>query len=88
MQLANDRSAKVMGIVEDEKQAAIVGAKVSVIGYDKEAVDTKSSGNFSLPAHVADGQQVQLHAEKSGFKAADQWCPAGDSPCSIQLPRN
>lgn len=88
VQLANDRSAKVMGIVEDEKQASIAGAMVSVIGYDSEAVETKSSGSFSLPAHVADGQQVQLHVEKSGFQAANQWCPAGDSPCSIQLQRN
>ena len=88
VQLANERSAKVIGIVEDEKQAAIAGATVSVIGYDAEAVETKSSGSFSLPAHAADGQQVQLHAEKAGYGAVNQWCPAGDSPCSIMLQRN
>ena len=88
VQLANERSAKVLGIVEDEKQSAIADATVSVIGYDSEAVVTKSSGSFSLPAHAADGQQVQLHAEKSGYRAANQWCPAGDSPCSIELQHN
>ncbi len=88
VQLASDRTAKVLGIVEDDKQSAIAGATVSVIGYDSEAVETKSSGSFSLPAHAADGQQVQLHAEKSGYRAANQWCPAGDSPCSILLQRN
>ena len=88
VQLAQDRNAKVIGIVEDEKQSAIAGATVSVIGYDSEAVETKGSGSFSLPAHAADGQQVQLHAEKSGYRAANQWCPAGDSPCSIELQRN
>ena len=86
--LENDRSAKVMGIVEDDQQAAIAGATVSVIGYDSEAQVTKASGNFSLPAHATDGQQVQLHAEKTGYHAANSWCPAGDSPCTISLRRD
>jgi hypothetical protein len=88
VQLANERSAKVIGIVEDEKQAALPDATVSVIGYDSEAMVTKGSGSFSLPAHAADGQQVQLHAEKAGYQAATQWCPAGDTPCAIVLSRN
>ena len=86
--LANDRSAKIMGIVEDQNHSAVADAMVSVIGYDSEAVVTKSSGSFSVPAHAADGQQVQLHIEKSGYHAANQWCPAGDSPCSIELQRD
>lgn len=85
VQLANDRAAVVIGIVEDERQSSIEGASVSVVGYDAEAVLTKGSGSFSLPAHAADGQQVQLHAEKAGYQPATQWCPAGDSPCSIVL---
>jgi len=87
--LANERSARILGIVQDEKQSAIAGVTVSVIGYDSEAVVTQSSGGFSLAAHKAEGQQVELHAEKSGYRAANQWCPAGDdSPCSIELQRN
>ncbi len=88
VQLANSRDAKVIGIVEDEKQSAVDGATVSVIGYDTEAAVTKSSGNFLLPAHAADGQQVQLHAEKKGYHPANTWCPAGDTPCSILLQRD
>ena len=86
--LEKSRTAKVIGMIQDERQSAIAGATVSVIGYDSEAEITKSSGSFSLPAHAADGQQVQLHAEKQGYRAANAWCPAGDSPCMIQLQRD
>ncbi len=86
--LANDRAAKVIGIVEDDNQNSIADATVSVIGYDSEAQITKASGSFSLPAHATDGQQVQLHAEKAGYRAANSLCPAGDTPCSIVLRRN
>jgi hypothetical protein len=86
--LDKSRTAKVIGIVEDQHQSAIVGATVSVIGYDSEAEVTKSSGSFSLPAHAADGQQVQLHAEKQGYRSANSWCPSGDSPCMIELQRD
>jgi hypothetical protein len=86
--LANDRSAKVIGIVEDDKQTAIAGATVSVIGYDSEAQVTKASGSFSLPAHATDGQQVQVHVEKAGYRGDTLWCAAGDSPCAILLQRH
>ena len=86
--LANDRSAKVIGIVEDDKQTAIAGATVSVIGYDSEAQVTKASGSFSLPAHATDGQQVQVHVEKAGYRGDTLWCAAGDSPCAILLRRH
>ncbi len=88
VQLANDRGAKVIGIVEDSRQSAVEGATVSVIGYDAEAEVTKGSGSFSLPAHASEGQQVQLHAEKKGYHSANAWCPAGDTPCSILLERD
>jgi len=86
--LEKSRTAKVIGMIQDERQSAVVGATVSVIGYDSEAEVTKSSGSFSLPAHAADGQQVQVHAEKPGYRAANSWCPAGDTPCMIQLQRD
>ncbi len=88
VQLENPRTANVIGIVEDDTQTAIAGATVSVIGYDAEAQVTKGSGNFSLPAHAADGQQVQVHAEKANYHSANSWCPAGDTPCTILLQRN
>lgn len=88
VQMANARSAKVIGIVEDDRQSSVAGATVSIIGYDNEAEVTKASGSFALPAHAADGQQVQLHAEKAGYHAANTWCPAGDTPCTILLQRD
>ncbi len=88
VQLENQRKANVIGIVEDDTQTAIADANVSVIGYGGEAQVTKASGNFSLPAHAADGQQVQVHAEKAGYHSANAWCPAGDTPCTILLQRN
>ena len=60
--LDKSRPAKVIDIIEDEHQSAIVDGTVSVIGYDAEAEVTQSSGSFSLPAHAADGQPVQLDA--------------------------
>jgi hypothetical protein len=81
------RSASVRGMVVDERQRAVEGVTINVIGYDIEAEITKSTGGFVLPAHAADGQQVQLHAEKSGYGPANSWCPAGDSPCTILLRR-
>ena len=73
------------GEIPQRKRCTGTGATVSVIGYDSEAQVTKASGNFSLPAHATDGQQVQLHAEKAGYHAANSWCPAGDTPCTILL---
>jgi hypothetical protein len=78
---------QVRGIVADESGKGIAGALVSVVGYQNEAVKTTEGGNFTLPAHAADGQQVLLHAEKEGHEAANQWHPAGDFPATITLKR-
>lgn len=83
--LANARSAMVRGIVEDYGQLAISGVRVSVIGFPTEAQMTEASGNFSLPAHAAEGQQVQLHAEKPGYLGTSPWCAAGDAQCIVLL---
>lgn len=45
--------------------SAVEGVRVSVVGHEEEAVTTGSGGQFVLPAHAADGQQAQLHAEKA-----------------------
>jgi hypothetical protein len=83
--LGDDHNLTVMVTLANDRAAKVIG---SVIGYDSEAQVTKTSGNFSLPAHATDGQQVQLHAEKTGYHAANSWCPAGDTPCTILLQRN
>ena len=87
IQLEADTSASVRGIVIDSSDEAIVGARVSVVGYEAGAVITEAGGNFVLPAHAADGQQVLLHAEKEGYQAISQWHPAGDEPATIILDR-
>lgn len=87
VQLAKDASATVRGIVVDGSGQAIAGARVSVVGYESEAVVTQAGGNFLLPAHAASGQQVQLHAERAGYAAATQWHPAGDEPATLVLDR-
>lgn len=87
VQLINDVSATVKGIVVDSAQAAIEGTRVSVVGYEPEAVVTQAGGNFNLPAHAADGQQVQLHVEKPGYAPVTQFHPAGDQPATVVLER-
>jgi hypothetical protein len=59
--------------------------QVSIVGYEGEAVSTGSAGQFVLPAHAADGQQVQLHAEKAGYEAVTQFHPAGTFPANLIL---
>lgn len=85
--LKRDDSAKVRGQVVDKKQHAIVGARVLIVGYEKEATITERGGNFELPAHAAIGQQVIVHAEKLAFQGAKRLHPAGDAPLIITLER-
>jgi hypothetical protein len=87
IRLERDTSAKIRGQVVDSRGRAVAGARVSVAGYEAEAVITKEGGNFDLPAHAAVGQQVWLHAEKRGYRVADLHRPAGDEPVILQLER-
>jgi hypothetical protein len=73
------------GIVIDGTGKAISDARVSIVGHGDEAVSTDATGGFALPSHAADGQQVLLHAEKEGYRAASQWHPAGSEPVTIVL---
>ncbi len=87
IQLDKDTSAFVRGIVIDESGKVIEGAHVSIVGYGPEGVTTKQDGNFALAAHAAEGEQVQLHVERDGFGAVNQWHPAGDEPATVVLRR-
>ena len=88
VQLAQDASALVLGIVMDDNNQPIEGARVQVVGYDSEATTTKAGGGFSLPAHKANGQQVQIFAFKEGYAAnPPEWHQAGDHPVTIVLRR-
>lgn len=86
VQLAQDTSALVLGMVTDESNQPVEGARVQVVGYDAEGAITKAGGGFSLPAHKANGQQVQVFAFKEGYAAGPpEWHQAGDHPVTIVL---
>ena len=45
-----------------KRSAANVALDTSKLSH--QIVITQADGGFELPAHAADGQQVELHAEK------------------------
>jgi hypothetical protein len=85
VRLDQDRSAGIRGRVVDRSGSPIAGAQVSVVGYESEAETTSSLGNFELPAHAADGQQVQIAVFKKGFGSVSEWRQAGEQPATIVL---
>ncbi|HEY6350604.1 MAG TPA: hypothetical protein VI636_14455 [Candidatus Angelobacter sp.] len=86
--LRSDTLAKVIGIVVDEENSMpLEGVQIGVVGYESEVVITKQGGNFSLPAHKANGQQVQLSAVKEGYFLVPEWHAAGDFPATVKLHR-
>jgi|SRR5450755_1269558 hypothetical protein len=87
VRLDHDRNAHVRGRVVDRKQIPIVGALVSVVGYESEAQNTGALGQFDLPSHASDGQSIQVSAFKKGFGSVAEWKQAGDQPATIVLPQ-
>jgi hypothetical protein len=85
--LAASQTATVRGIVLDESGNAAEGVRVSVVGHEEETATTGAGGQFVLPAHAADGQQVQLHAEKPGYQGITQGHMAGSFPATLTLER-
>jgi len=61
-----DTSAELRGIVVNEDRVAVEGATVSMDGYPDVAV-TDKKGNFILPAHVGNGQMVDVRAQKGAM---------------------
>jgi len=87
VRLAASQTATVRGIVLDESGNAAEGVRVSVVGHEEETVTTGAGGQFVLPAHAADGQQMQLHAEKPGYQGITQGHMAGSFPATLTLER-
>lgn len=86
--LKRDMSATIRGIVVDldHHDAPLEGVRVGVVGYEAEAQITHQGGNFVLPAHAANDQQVRLFAYKDGYEGAtEESHPAGDSQVTIKL---
>jgi len=84
IQLGRDTSAKLWGTVVDDSRRSVAGAQVSIAGYSDIAV-TDVMGNFTLPAHAADGQIVVVRAQK-GKLATTLSVPAG-APTELILKR-
>uniref|UniRef100_Q01P11 SEFIR domain protein n=1 Tax=Solibacter usitatus (strain Ellin6076) TaxID=234267 RepID=Q01P11_SOLUE len=76
----------VRGTVVDSKQRAVAGARVTIAGQSDAAV-TDANGGFTLPAHAANGQVVQLRVEKQGYRPVLQGHPAGDTAAFIVIDR-
>jgi hypothetical protein len=87
IQVTKEALASIRGIVLDEAGKGIEGARVSVAGHAEDEVTTKKDGNFLLPAHAAENEQVLLHVEKEGYQAVNQYHPSGDEPATIVLTR-
>jgi hypothetical protein len=85
IQLASDTSAMIRGVVVDGHHRSVVGATVSVPGYQDVAV-TDKMGNFALPAHVADGQIVQVRAQKDQL-VGSMSVPAGRNSVELVVTR-
>lgn len=83
IQLDRDTSASIRGNVIDGHRRSVAGAHVSIPGYP-DIVVTDKMGNFVLPAHAADGQIVQVRAEKDQLMAAIS-APAGAMPVELIL---
>jgi hypothetical protein len=65
----------IRGAVVDEHGKSVPGAHVAVSGYP-EIATADEMGNFSLPAHHAEGQLVSVRAEK-GARVAELSVIAG-----------
>jgi hypothetical protein len=65
----------VRGTVIDENGKSVAGARVAVLGYPDIAISNEM-GNFSLPAHHAEGQYLSVRAEK-GDRATEINAVAG-----------
>jgi hypothetical protein len=85
--MSRDGSAQLKGIVVDGHGEPIEGVAVEVLGYESEAVRTGSTGTFTLRAHAADGQQVEVAAHKPSIGSTTQWCQAGSFPATVVLNR-
>ncbi len=83
--LRRDESATVSGQIQDASGFALAGVRVNLAGHEGEGVETSASGGFELPAHVAPGETVRLHAEKAGYTPVEQEDLGGNHEILLRL---
>jgi hypothetical protein len=94
IRLEHDTSAQVKGNVYGVSEAVgkdivknpIAGATVSIVG-SAGFTTTDTNGFFSLPAFVAEDEEIRLHISKTGYVTKEQYHPAGNTPAYIVLQR-
>jgi hypothetical protein len=86
IRLEHDRSAHIRGQVLNKRGYPVDGAQVNIAGYSDGAT-TDSSGQFDVPAHAADGEQVELHVFKNKLGSVSAWEQAGGQPVTVDLGR-
>ena len=85
--LRADRTAKVRGVVQDERGRAVAGAQVTVEGREGVA-ESDAQGFFEIAAGAADGQAVTLRVRCEGFRETRTDTLAGGTvPTTVVLPR-
>ncbi len=84
IQLVRDTSAYITGIVVAPGGTPLADAVVAVVG-SSETAHTNPEGRFSLPAHVAAGQEVRLRIKKPGYRSKEEYYPARDIPIPVIL---
>jgi hypothetical protein len=85
IQLTSDTSAILRGSVIDEHGKPVPKAIVSIVGYTESTL-TNDMGNFALSAHAADGQMVQVRAQKDQLVGSVS-APAGRVAVEITIKR-
>ena len=90
LSLEPDLTGIVRGSVLDDAEPGkpLPGAHVHIIGYESEAVVTGDTGDFTLKAHAAEGQQVKLAAACDGYDPFLDWRQANSMPTEIHLVRS
>jgi hypothetical protein len=83
--LIRDTSAEIHGIILDQRSQPVSGVSVGVVGFEAESTSTGVNGTFTLAAHAAEGQQVELYARKDHFGSTTSWSQAGNFPVTIVL---
>jgi hypothetical protein len=75
VQPAAPESKQISGIVTDESDAAIQGAKVVLMGSSDSTV-TQENGGFSLPVHGSE-ELVRLSITRNGFHPLSEYYSVG-----------